>query len=187
MSGVERKSTHVEEALANLTAQFSDSTKLRALVQLYVEEVQELEDTFVDLLEQFDVDAAIGASLDVVGAIVGEQRSTRDDTDYRLAIKARILVLKSDGTREDVLGVITALIGLAFTLELMEFSPASFIVHVVEPIDPALINPVQVGNSARAATAAGVGGGVHFHVADPFRYDGPAGSGFDEGAYAAIF
>jgi hypothetical protein len=49
------------------------------------------------------VDHAAGYSLDAIGKRVGEDRQSQNDPDYRVRIKARIVINQSHGWPEDIL------------------------------------------------------------------------------------
>ena len=67
-------------------------------VDIFLQETQELEDTFISLGEQKSIDIAEGVWLDYIGKIVGESRNNRSDEVYREALKLRIGINRSDGT-----------------------------------------------------------------------------------------
>jgi hypothetical protein len=102
MSLVE-KTTHVAEALANLIEKFRGSGKLQLFITSWVNELQELEGVFFDLLNDRWVVTAEGEQLDGVGKIVGEERQGRDDDVYRIAIQARITINNGSGTPEEII------------------------------------------------------------------------------------
>ena len=56
-------------------------------------------------LQQRVVGVAVGAQLDVLGRIVGEARLGDPDANYRLRIKAGILLNVSSGTPEELLAI----------------------------------------------------------------------------------
>lgn len=63
-----------------------------------------------DVLTKRNIDTAIGAQLDVIGAIVGRKRNGADDETYRAFCRAQILTNKSDGTRRNLLAVARAVV-----------------------------------------------------------------------------
>jgi hypothetical protein len=71
----------------------------------YADEIQELENALWSIKSSKLVDDAFGASLDLLGRIVGEGRNGRTDPGYRVRIKARIRVNQSFGTPSDLLAV----------------------------------------------------------------------------------
>ena len=85
-------------AVPRLTGQFENSPKLRAIVAAIVSQLTTLENVADSLMSDRWIDTAIGAQLDGCGYIVGEQRSGRNDNEYRKAIKFRVFVNVSKGT-----------------------------------------------------------------------------------------
>ena len=97
---------HVTGALKRLCEYAKDKPKLRDLLTVLVEPVQDVENAFTQILLERTVDTALGAQLDVVGAIVGQPRAgVSDDELYRRYIRARIATNKSRGTVNDLLKV----------------------------------------------------------------------------------
>lgn len=180
-----KKSNHIEEGLAKLISQFNKKPKIRALATSYIRQFQELEDAFSDLLTETTIDNSEGIHLDNIGAIVGEPRIGRSDEQYRVALRARILLNKSNGTIEDVIALAIASTGLALTIEITEYFPASFNARIVETIDPSVVDTDAMVAIISSGKPGGVGGHLEFFEGTgiPFQFDGPAGSGFDEGEY----
>lgn len=150
------------------------TTNLQKWIVTYTNQIQDLEQAFFQLINERTVDAAVGAQLDGVGSIVGEQRFGRNDPDYRVAIKGRIRLNKSNGTIEDIIAVLRSQI--AKTVRITEDSfPAHFEAFFDETID-ILGASVTSGNAEKFAlvhlqtlTVAVDGGGaqlVTFDAAD---------------------
>ncbi len=72
--------------------------------------VQPIEDALTQLLTQRTLDTAVGAQLDAIGVIVGQARGGLDDDTYRLYLRARIAVHRSNGTFNDLIKVATLLV-----------------------------------------------------------------------------
>lgn len=180
----EKKTTHVVEALENLIDQFKDKPKIAATLTSWLNQIQELELVLSDLLTETTITTSIGQHLDNIGAIVGEPRSGRDDDQYRIAISARILLNKSSGTIEDVIGVLLAVEGSgAITITTTELFPAGFLMEINEPVDPLVTNVERLAAFISSARPAGVRGFLVYHPVDAFQFDGVDGTGFDEGGY----
>lgn len=182
---VSKNTEHVAQALANLIAQFGQSTNLRKLVEIYVRQAQIVEDLLTDLLAQIDLQQATSAALDAIGAIVDEERNQRPDADFRLAIQAKILLIRSDATHEDVLSLVRSLVPTS-PLRLISYFPAAFEVLVEDPINVADIDTELIARFIREGSGAGIGANVILGTAPVFRFDTP-GQGFDLGKYAEIF
>lgn len=180
-----RKDNHVEEGTSKLISQFKKKPKILAFTTVYIQQLQELENAFSDLLTETNLDNAKGVHLDNIGVIVGEPRSGRTDTQYRTAISARILLNTSNGTIEDVIGIAIAVAGIPLTIAITEYFPASFTARIVEAIDPLIVDTDAIAAFIASGKPSGVGGHLDFFegTGTPFQFDGPAGSGFDEGEY----
>ncbi len=92
---------------------FTNSLLMREFTKAFLDESTDIEDVCQDLMDDRNLDSALGVQLDQLGLLVGETRKGRNDDDYRLAIKLRIAINTSNGTVEDVIKVIR----LIFTQE----------------------------------------------------------------------
>lgn len=90
-------------AVSRLTGQFQDSPRLKAIVEAIVSGFTEIENTLDAMKAERWVNTAIGKQLDGAGYIVGEDRKGRSDDAYRAAIRFRIFVNVSKGTRLDLI------------------------------------------------------------------------------------
>jgi hypothetical protein len=180
-----KKTNHVEEGISNFISQFRKQPTIVALASVYLRQIQDIENALSDLLTETNLNNAVGVHLDNIGALVGEPRSGRNDSQYRIAISARILLNISNGTIEDVIAIAAAAAGVPVTIEIIEHFPASFTARIVEPIDPAITDTDRVAEIIASGRPAGVGGHLDFFegTGTPFQFDGPAGSGFDQGEY----
>ena len=177
---MKQKSNHVEEAQANLVSQFRDKAILEALVASYVEQVQQLENVFFELLEERSKDRSVGAQLDGIGSIVGEPRQSRTDDAYRLAIGARTILNLGNGTPEDIIRLIRALVGDK-VVKIIESSPAHFDAFVSEPIFD--VDAFRVSTFVQSAKPAGVRGIFLWRETNQAFgfHDDPTAFGFDDG------
>jgi hypothetical protein len=114
---------HVALGLSRLPAQYRESPILKELLTIYLEELQEIEDCLIDIVNQKDVDQAIGFQLDIIGEHVGVLRQGRDDAEYRQAIKIQKIINASQGQYETVLQLWRLLLNSP-TATLMEEFPA---------------------------------------------------------------
>lgn len=93
-------------AAARVLSQYKSKPKFMALVNGVTGMVQQVEDALWAIVAQLDTAQAQGTWLDYLGNFVGEARAGANDAAYRLFIVARIIANKSQGTVEDVIGVI---------------------------------------------------------------------------------
>jgi len=185
--GLAKVSAHVTQAVANLVEQYKGKPNIAAVIGAFVDQVQDLEDALFELLQERDLNTAIGAQLDTLGAIVGEGRLGRNDDDYRLAIRGRILVNLSEGTPIDLLHLLEVL-GEGSAVVLTEYFPAALTVELVDAVEDE-DEAHRIGDQLHAATAAGVLSHLIYHgvpEAERFRFD-TAGQGFDEGKYGGVY
>lgn len=92
-----------------LTSQYAISPKLQALTKVLLRKFDDVSQVLVRMDTALDLDAAIGAQLDMLGAVAGANRTVGfqpsngvspvlDDATYRLYIKAKIAQNQWDGT-----------------------------------------------------------------------------------------
>lgn len=173
---------HVAEALAFLIEQFKNAEVLRGMITSFTQSVQTLEDTFWDIINLRQLTPTVtGDQEDKLGAIVGEPRNGRSDSDYYVAILLRIRVNRSQGRDEDVIAVANLLpVGLAATsVDYVEQWPASFLVEIKE-----LLSPSSAQELLTDTKAAGTYGMLHYTTWPPgndfkfvSRYGGVTGEG----------
>lgn len=104
-------SDHGDQAVARLVSQYSEADRLRALIRLWADRVQEAEDAAYTVLTERWVPEAVGVQLDEMGAIVGEPRLGRTDAEYREAIEVRISVNRSGGEPERIIEFLLRIAG----------------------------------------------------------------------------
>jgi len=90
--------THVADGLRRLMTQYKGKATIEGILTVYLQRWQELEDMAYDFFELLDIDTAVGAQLDLIGEIVGEERHTLDDDRYRKFIYLRIFRQRKLGT-----------------------------------------------------------------------------------------
>jgi hypothetical protein len=100
--------SHFHEALVKLIPPYWGKPRVAALLQAYVERVQELEDATWEVLERYTIEGADTARLDVLGRVVGQPRFWADDEIYRAVIRGKIRANRSRGLTEDIVEVIQA-------------------------------------------------------------------------------
>ena len=163
MSDVTRESDHAGKMLARLGEEFR-KPRIQATLSAEAAQYQAIEDVYWQLLSEFGIETAVGWALDVLGRIVGEPRQGATDADYRLRVRARIRVNRSDGTIEDVIEVVRLLIGSVLlpsaTIKLTEYYPAAFVLRItglVISATQALIYSSFIKQARGAAIGSGFG------------------------------
>ena len=107
---LELEREHIEQALERLLEQYKGKPRIETLLGIYVDQLQEVEEAFWQLLVERWVDNALGAQLDILGAIVGQKRDGRAEEPFRAMVRARILANRSRGTAEDLIAIVVALL-----------------------------------------------------------------------------
>lgn len=172
-----------------LTEQFRRKLAVVALLKSWLGQVQLLEDQIEQLQVQRSLSTATGVNLDLLGAIVGQPRGGRDDSQYRIWIAGRVLVNKSRGKTPQVIAIAAKLCG--GDVELFEYQPATFIIRSHVPV--AGNDGVEIAKLLKLAKAAGIAMQfVWFDVSTAFRFS-PSGEsqfssahGFGAGRLAAV-
>lgn len=144
------------DGVALLLEQFSKSENLKALVAILLNQIQDLEGAAWQLLTERNIEYATGAQLDGLGAIVGETRAGREDELYRVAIRVRIAVNRSNGRVEDLINILALLFGDELSVWPREHSIAAMTMELRNPALTPNTPGVLIG-FLRDAKAAGVG------------------------------
>lgn len=146
-----RVDTRAKDAAARLTSAFKNKRVLGAVVKALAAEWQELEGAIWDVINGRLLDNAGTDQLDKLGRLVGERRAGRANDDYRLAIRVRIRVNRSDGRAEDIIAVAR----LIATNTYREAYPAGFVVAFTAAIPAGARWAAQAIAQTRAGGVAG--------------------------------
>lgn len=111
------------------------TTNFEKLIADYIQQVQDLEQVFFQLITLRTLDDSVGEQLDGIGSIVGEDRFGRNDDDYRLAVRGRIRLNLSEGTTEDIIAVVRSQIGDKQVVVTEDSYPAHFDASIPETLD----------------------------------------------------
>ena len=65
---------YLEEARDRVTEQFKDKTVFDKYLQLLIDQQDSIQQVFKDLIQKRSIDEATGATLDIIGEIVGQPR-----------------------------------------------------------------------------------------------------------------
>lgn len=171
---------HIAEMLARRIEQLADKERFSLLLSLFGGQIQDIENALFQVLNETDINSAVGAQLDGLGSIVGEDRAGREDAPYRVAIRTRIVLNLSQGTSEDLIALAIAISG-GTKAEVTEYFPAGFEIRILDGL-PSGTDPARIAAVVRSGKPAGVRAVSIIHTDPPFQYD--TGSGFDEGKYA---
>lgn len=102
---------HPEEAVLKLIAPFEGKPRIASLLTAFILEIQLIEDTIWDLLEQRDIDSADLTRLKILGKIVGQAQLGFTTEEFRLMIRARAAANASFGRMDNLLDVLELLFG----------------------------------------------------------------------------
>lgn len=106
MTEIATITTHEFDALQRLMEQFKNKENVGKIFNIYLPQIQELEDELFKLLNALDIDAVSGAFLDFIGEIVVLPRVTGlADPRYRQLLKAKIGQNVSEGDPERIVAV----------------------------------------------------------------------------------
>ncbi len=158
-----------------------DTNVISDLIAILMAPLQEVEDVFQQLLTECSVTTAVGAQLDVVGALVGCRRKGLGDDVYRTHIRATVSVNKSGGTINELLAIARlVLLDDTITLDFKNHGTAAYTLMLVGAVSTDIAT--AVATFVQRATSAGVRARVQYSTtpADQwFRFD--SGPGFDVG------
>lgn len=98
-------SNHVATSLKRLLEQYKNKPNLTAVIELYLDQVQDLEDAIYPMLNALNIPAMEGQMLDLIGEIVGQPRTTTDDARYRILLYVKIHQNVSEAESERVISV----------------------------------------------------------------------------------
>ena len=121
---------HVSEMQNLLLSQFKNSPNILALVEVYGDQIQDLEIEYFKLLDSLGIDTATDYALDLIGKEVQESRQGRNDADYRMAILTKIFLNTVSGTPEEVISATTQITG-ATGVNYSEQYPAGVVLEVL--------------------------------------------------------
>lgn len=130
---VARVPDHGDQAVALLISQFRGKPRIEIVLRALMAQVQELEDTAIDLNER-GMDELSGYRLDVLGRVVGRQRLGMSDEQYRVWVKGRIAANRSSGRTEDILNLALVVFGEDVTARMVEDFPGAFTLHLDDPV-----------------------------------------------------
>jgi hypothetical protein len=165
-------SDHAEQALARLPARYRDQPNIEALVRVLCGPVQTLEDALWTLIAERGIDTATGVTLDTIGDIVGEPRTTQTATN------------RSNGTVPALLRVTRVLVDDVVARVVVGQPGAAAVTVTIEDIAlPDALADVVIA-FLRQAKAAGVRLLLYSSSAEPeatFTFDATEDLGFPGG------
>lgn len=95
----------------------------------FLEEIREIEDSLFDILSRLNLHSASGKMLDFVGALIGEYREGRSDSDFKEGIKLRIAINTSDGSHNNIINILKA-VTTATGVQIINSYPSGLLITV---------------------------------------------------------
>ena len=179
-------------AVDSLPSRYLDAVNFRALVQVYANAFQAIDNVALQLEAQGGITDAEGVQLDQIGQLIGQPRPGGafpggvDDAQYRRYLYARQAVNNSHGTAPELVTILQLLLGDQLTWAWpVDTPPAAFVlsIWVTSPLED--WQKQMVIEFMTQAKAAGVGMRIIVAVTPIFAYDGfpsPPGLGYDDGS-----
>lgn len=130
MSDIVKIDDHVAQAVAREITPFKDKPRFEALLSSHVSQMQDIEDATHEVFLSRIIDNSTGASLDVIGSIVGQSRNGASDDSYRSFIRARSRVNLSDGKIEQLIQITKLLFGTQTPIRVVEYYPATLEIEI---------------------------------------------------------
>ncbi len=152
------KNDHVTQGLSLLIQQFKGKPRIEAFLTTFLDQIQELEEAFIDLWLIKLLSLASGVHLADIGNLVGQPNSAGlDDDDYRQLVRARILANRSNGDPDTLIAIVRLVFPTGGSVEFTRLPDASFILELSAEDgtdDYPMAELARIINRARA-------GGVH--------------------------
>jgi hypothetical protein len=140
-----------------------------------IDQLQELENTYFDLIENRALDTAEGEQLDKLGENLGLDREPgQTDAEYRILLETQIAANLSNGEAETLIEV-TSVLTDSSLVKLNDYYPA----HVIIEFNGDASNPSLISTRIRRIKAAGVGLDLIKYIeTEAFVFEGTTGEGF---------
>lgn len=185
MTDITQVTDHATRAAGRLLAQFDESVTHAGLFNAMATQAQEVEDALYELRYMLSIANSEGDGLDKIGELLGAARDGRTDTNYRLRLRAQILINRRSGEIETLISVVKLLIpdwADPVVVTLTEPSPATMTLEATPAVD--LATSAEAYKVLRTAKAGGVRLELFHNTdddADMFAFAGGTGLGFDDG------
>jgi hypothetical protein len=102
---IEQITDHVAQGLSHLIEQYKGKPRIEAFLTSFLEQTQELEDAIFQLIDS-NLSNATGDMLRKFGKIVGQTNPGLNDNNYRVLIRARIAVNRSNGYPDELINIL---------------------------------------------------------------------------------
>lgn len=126
---------HFYQGLVKFIPPFWGKPRMAAMLQSFLNRVQELEDASWEVLEAFHIDNADDARLDVLGAIVGQPNFGWETETYRAVIRAKVRANRSKGMEDDIIEVAVLAMASNDRVYVQHMAPATCYVWLQGGVD----------------------------------------------------
>lgn len=162
MTFLATEKTNVEDTGVNLFIEiYKDKAKFEAWLRSYLSEVQALETAVWEVINERAFPNAIGQQLTNIGKIVGQGRTTSDDVNFLIDVKAKIATNISKGLPDNLLELTRILLPVLVSgsddYTLTEYFPAQVVIELFNTdAFPISFDPYRIANALYKARAGGV-------------------------------
>lgn len=155
---LEHEPDHVAKGVSRFIEQYKNKPRMEAWVTSYLLEIQAVEDAIYDVYTLRWLDNATGAQLSMLGQIVGQHNPGLSDADYKVLIRARIAVNRSNGKPDELIEILRLMAASTganpILIELTENYPAAHVIQLISDIGT--VDPDLIFDMLTQADAAGV-------------------------------
>ena len=187
---------HAGLMLNRLPLQFH-KTRIIALVRALGLGIQLVESDNFGVWLSTQLTVAEGKSLDQWGSLVGERRGGLDDDDYRVFIDAKLLVLRSNGTPDELIEIFRRITAPQLSVRFDPLPLAGFMLLVLRESPMGDSRARRVGQFMRQAKPGAVQMALIESITGYFGFDDDPGHpgveeddgssfGFDEGLLSRV-
>lgn len=171
-------SDHIARAKERLIEQYKGKPKVEGVVEAVVTPLQEIEDVLEQLQVERWIDTAEGVQLDKIGRIVGAEREIgQNDDDFRLVVKAQIIMNLNQGTPEEIIAAAKFFIGATF-IWYLEVYPAAVDIFSTTVIPEPHREKIRAQLKKFLPAGVSLDSFGQFDETNPFIFSG--GSGFGD-------
>lgn len=171
--------------------------RITALIQALGLGIQTLEADMFGMYQGTTLDNATGTSLDQWGSLVGERRGGLDDEEYRVFIEAKLLVLRSNGSPDELIEIFRRITAPQVSIRYVLYPRASFGLWVLRDEAMSDRRARRVGEFMRQAKPGGTEMWLVESIAGYFGFKDDPGHpgvpedagdslGWDEGRYSRV-
>lgn len=122
---------HVTNAADNFLSQYENADKFKTLVNIFLEELNEIEDEVNLFLTIRSISTSEGENLDRWGDILEAPTRPVDDEDFRGLLYGLISAYNSEGTNQDIFSILSNLVEPQSSIYIYDYNDGSFDIAIV--------------------------------------------------------